>query len=67
MDVEQYKRDLMAERKARIPGGDLRDYECPICGWHVSSHGLSGYGLDCPPGIGERSPAAREGRLPCRG
>ena len=38
---------------------------CWICGWNVSSHGISSYGLDCPPG-GPASPAAQARRLPAQ-
>ena len=33
---------------------------CDHCGWSLSSHGRSQYGLDCPWGI---SPAAKRGHL----
>ena len=36
---------------------------CWRCGWHVSGHGISAYGLDCPNGV---SPAAEAGHLPDR-
>jgi hypothetical protein len=58
------KRALLARMWDRFEGGNLNADECPQCGWHVSSHGLSCYGLDCPGG--GWSPAAREGRLPSR-
>jgi len=38
----------------------LPEYLCPKCGWHLSSHARSQYGLDCPWG---QSPAARSGLL----
>lgn len=34
---------------------------CPRCGWALSSHGRSQYGLDCN---GSQSPAAKAGYLP---
>lgn len=36
---------------------------CHRCGWHVSSHLVSSYGLDCPLGA---SPAAQAGHLPAK-
>jgi len=38
---------------------------CWLCGWSVSSHGISSYGLDCPGGRSP-SPAAAAGHLPKR-
>lgn len=61
--VEFHKLDLMTKRQERFPGSDVHGGECPICGWDVSSHGLSQYGLDCPGGGDQGSPASREGRL----
>jgi hypothetical protein len=55
------KQAILMKRREEYEPADLKDYECPTCGWHASSHGESQYGLDCPPG--GRSPAAKEGRL----
>jgi hypothetical protein len=60
-ELAALKSDLLEKRWQRYEGGDMREFECPRCGWHVSSHGVSSYGFDCPWGM---SPAAREKRLP---
>lgn len=64
-DLRKLKEKLLAQKCALFPGGDLRPGECPTCGFDVSSHGLSSYGLDCP-SSSTPSLAAREGRLPLR-
>lgn len=61
---EQKKRDLLKAKWEHYAGGDLREYECPGCGWHISSHSISSYGLDCTSGT--TSPAVRERRMPVR-
>lgn len=64
VNAEQEKVDRVAVLRGNwspVFLAELRSYECPQCGWHVSAHGLSQYGLDCP---GGQSPAASQGRLP---
>ena len=54
--AEQLRKELAAEwDDPRYPNC------CPRCGWSVTSHGVSSYGLDCPWGT---SPAAQAGHLP---
>lgn len=66
MDHRAVRKSLMEEKLKRYnDDGDLREGECPGCGWDVSSHAISQYGLDCPPGI-MPSPAAKARRLPSR-
>lgn len=64
-DLATRKEQLLAESRERFSGGNLLPGECPICGFDVSSHGVSSYGLDCP-WSSTPSKASREGRLPSR-
>lgn len=66
MDYRAERQKLLAEKlKYYNDDGDLRANECPGCGWDISSHSISQYGLDCPPGI-TQSPASQARRLPSR-
>lgn len=62
-ELDQRRLDLMRQRKEYYPNPALTAEECPICGWHVSSHSVGTYGLDCPWGD---SPAANKGLLMSR-
>lgn len=56
----EQKIEILKTWRERYPDSRVKDEECPRCGVHASSHGVSSYGLDCPWGV---SPAAKEGRL----
>jgi predicted RNA-binding Zn-ribbon protein involved in translation (DUF1610 family) len=72
--LAKYEHEIMEPRQADIdrlrklfPYSKVTRYECPQCGWHVSSHPpssfTSGY-WNCPNGA---SPAFKEGRIKPRG